>query len=360
MREQALRIIDANANRAREALRVIEDYTRFVLDDAAVAEALKSARHSLRAATEPLGAGALLRARDIVSDVGRDLKTATELARPDLEAVVRAAFARLSEAARAMGEYTKPLDSEAAAVAESLRYRCYELEQRVILRGPLRARMRNARLYILVTGHLCRRDWLETAHATIRGGADCIQLREKDLPDGERLERARKLRELTAGYNVLFAMNDRPDLARLARADILHVGQDDLSVRDARHIAGPATLIGKSTHTPAQFEAALAEEPDYLAVGPMFQSGTKPQDHIAGPRTIARARSHTRLPLVAIGGITPGNVGDVIRAGADCIAVCATICAADDPEAATRALRRRIDAALQSDANQPTSSRKDD
>lgn len=340
MDADTLRIIDVNVNRAREALRVIEDHARFVRDDADSAGAVKAARHELRTLIDALGPDALLAARDIISDVGRDLKTPTELARASTDDVARAAFARLTEAARVLGEYGKLLSPQVAAAAESLRYRAYELEQRVVLRGALRQRFRAVRLYVLLTESLCRRPWFETAELAIRGGAGCLQLREKTLADGELLRRARQLRELTSKHGVLLAVNDRPDIARLAGADVVHVGQEDLGVREVRRIAGAGVLVGKSTHTPAQLDAVLAEEPDYLAVGPMFQSGTKAQDHVAGPEMLAAVRARTALPLVAIGGLTAANAAPVVAAGADCLAVCAAVVSADDPESAARALAR--------------------
>ncbi len=296
MDAEALRILDVNLNRAREALRVIEDYARFVLDDADAAEAVKRQRHGLRQIVDAAGADVLLEARDIVGDVGRNAKTARELHRSTAEDVVRAAFGRLSEAARGMGEYGKLLSPTAATAAETLRYQTYELEQRIVLRGTRRARFRSVRLYVLITAELCRNDWLAIAGAALRGGAGCLQLREKRLSDAELLYRARQLRELTAERDALLAINDRPDIAKLAGADIVHVGQDDLAVRDVRRIAGAGILVGKSSHTLEQFEAAMAEEPDYLAVGPMFPSQTKPQDHIAGPQILTEAAKCTQIP----------------------------------------------------------------
>ncbi len=149
---------------------------------------------------------------------------------------------------------------------------------------------------------------------------------------------AHRLRDLTAQHNVLLALNDRADLARLVHADIVHVGQDDLSVQEARRIGGAGLLVGKSTHTLEQFAAALVEDADYLAVGPMFPSDTKPQEHIAGPPTLAAARPRTALPLVAIGGITTDNAAQVVAAGASAIAVCTAVISASDPEAAARTL----------------------
>jgi thiamine-phosphate pyrophosphorylase len=163
-------------------------------------------------------------------------------------------------------------------------------------------------------------------------------LREKGLDGAELLRRARELRELTKQHGVLLAINDRPDIARLCGADIVHVGQGDLAVREVRRVAGAQTLVGKSTHTVAQFEAARTEEPDYLAVGPMFDSTTKPQEHIAGLATLRVARGMTELPLVAIGGIAADTAADVYGAGANVVAVCREVIASVDPEAAARSV----------------------
>jgi len=339
-----LRILDANLNRAREALRLIEDHARFVLDDADAARHAKLARHELRRIIAAVGAAELLAARDILSDVGRELKTPDELERASADDVLRAAFARLSEAARVLGEYGKLLAPGAARVAEQLRYRAYELEQRVALRGTRRARFRQVRLYVIVTAALCRRPWLEAAEGALRGGAGCLQLREKSLPDGELLRRAARLRELTDRHAALLIINDRPDVARLSGADGVHVGQDDLPVAAARRVAGARLLVGKSTHTAEQFEAALAEEPDYLAVGPMFASPTRPQPHIASPQTLAAVAGRTEIPLVAIGGISAENVGQVVRAGAQRVCVCSAVIGADDPENAAARILARMNA----------------
>ncbi len=333
-----LRVLDANLNRCRETLRVIEDYARFVLNDHDSAVAAKTVRHGLQQIVHLLGADELLSARDILNDVGQDAKLAEELERRSPAAVLRAAFGRLGEATRVLGEYSKLVAARAAAAAEQLRYRGYDLEQRFLLRGDARQRFQRVRLYVLLTEALCRRPWLETAAAAIHGGAWCLQLREKGLHDGELLRRALQLRELTHAHNVLLAINDRPDIAKLAAADIVHLGQTDLPVRLARRVAGPQMLVGKSTHTVEQLVAAAEEEPDYLAVGPMFPSATKPQEHIAGPQMLAEARRRVTLPLLAIGGLTRRNVVVAWDAGASCVAVCSAVISADDPTAAAEAL----------------------
>ncbi len=336
----ALRIIDANLNRAREALRVIEEYARFALDDPDAARQAKDARHALRAIAAALGPDSLLDARDIAGDVGRQRKTQPELLRQSECDVLRAAFARLTEATRALGEYAKLVSLEAAQAAEAVRYRAYDLEQRIVLRGALRSHFARISLYVIITADLCQHAWTETAAAALRGGAGCLQLREKRLPDAELLRRATELRALSHAAHALLIINDRPDIARLVGADGVHVGQDDLSVRQARSIGGGRLLVGKSTHTPEQFHAALAEEPDYVAIGPMFPTATKPQPHIAGLETLAMLAGSTAIPLVAVGGITAKNAPSVRHAGARCLCVCSAVISVDEPEAAARALVR--------------------
>jgi len=336
------RIMDANLNRGREALRVVEEYARFVLDDENAAGRVKHVRHGLREIASAIGSNELLAARDIANDVGRETKTSGEQRRERVDDVIRAAFARFGEASRSLGEYGKLISPRAAEIAEALRYQSYELEQAVGSRGEQRRRFRGVSLYVLLTESFCKHGWFETAEAVLRGGAGCLQLREKTFDDAELLNRAQRLRELTDSHDALLIVNDRPDIARLCGADGVHVGQEDLPVAHARRIAGGKMLIGKSTHTRAQFDAALAEAPDYLAVGPMFGSTTKPQDHIAGPETLRQAAERTDLPLVGIGGVTENNVGQVTGAGAACVCVCSAVIASDDPEAAASRMMKSI------------------
>ena len=157
---------------------------------------------------------------------------------------------------------------------------------------------------MLISASLCKRDWLETAALAIDGGADCLQLREKSLDDGELLARARAMSALCRRRNVLFIVNDRPDIVVLADADGVHLGQADMSPADARRILGPDRLIGLSTHNPDQLHAALSGTAsqggppgiDYLAVGPMFASSTKPQDHVPGPDLLTLATPRQACP----------------------------------------------------------------
>ena len=339
MTGELLRIIDANFNRSREALRVMEEYARFALEDQPATQALKSLRHQL---TETVGrllpAEKLLAARDTPTDVGTTLSTPTEQTRPDARAVFTAAAARLTESLRVLEEYVKVIDPEVAARFEACRYRCYELDKRLSFVGRRHQRLRRARLYVLVTASLCRGDWLETIRQVSGAGADLVQLREKHLDDGELLRRGQRAAEVCRHADTLFILNDRPDIARLCQADGLHLGQDDLPVSAVRRILGPDVLVGLSTHNRQQLDDAVSQQPDYLAVGPMFASDTKPQEQLAGPGFLAHAAGQTGLPLVAVGGINAGNLDQLQPGRPYCAAVCSAIVSQPDPAAATAEL----------------------
>jgi thiamine-phosphate pyrophosphorylase len=352
MESAVARILDVNRNRATEALRVLEDYCRFDLDDPALSVRVKQLRHDLSEAIGPELSALIVRSRNIEGDVGRRLQSSGEYERGGASGVAAAAARRATEAVRALEEYSKTVDADRARRFEDIRYRAYEIERAALIRGQARDRLRRIKLYVIVTESFCSGHWFETAERAIRGGVDAVQLREKNLPDGELLARAKELTGLCRDNNVLFILNDRPDLARLARADGVHVGQDDVSAQDARWILEPGALVGVSTHTLEQARAASRASPDYIAVGPMFPSETKPQDHIAGPEFVRAVRAETSLPLVAIGGITPGNVAPVLKAGADCACVCSAVISQPDVAAAASDLKSRIERLLYSGSRQ--------
>lgn len=337
------RILDANFNRAREALRVLEDYARFARDDAAAAERSKRVRHALADLAAAFPAAPLLAARNVAGDVGAAISTPQEASRGSTRDIAIAAAKRASEALRSLEEYAKLVHPGVAARFERLRYDTYEIEQSLVLEAPSLARVRRARLHVLLTESLCRRPWLDVAAASLDGGADLLQLREKSLSDRELLDRAARLVELAHSRNAAVIINDRPDIARLAAADGVHLGQDDLPPADARRIVGPALAIGRSTHDADQLRRAIEDNADYIAVGPMFQSQTKSLSAIAGPTLASQAAALTDRPVVAIGGITPSRLPELHRASVRRVAVCNAVIAADDPAAACRELIRALD-----------------
>jgi thiamine-phosphate pyrophosphorylase len=198
-----------------------------------------------------------------------------------------------------------------------------------------RERLQSARLY-LVCG--AREDgFIESA---LRGGVDVVQLRLKGAADEEIVARGRRYAALCAAHGALFVLNDRPDLALEAGADGVHVGQDDAPVAVARELVGQERLVGLSTHTFAQVDAA--REMDYIGVGPVHETPTKPGRPSVGLELVAYAAAHATVPFFAIGGLNERNVASVVGAGARRIAVVRALTESADPEAVARRLRRTL------------------
>ena len=201
-----------------------------------------------------------------------------------------------------------------------------------------RERLRQARLYLVVEA--AAEPALEPA---LRGGVDMVQLRDKDADDETLLRAAARFRKLCAEHGALFWVNDRPDLARAAGADGVHLGQDDQPVAEVREQLGPDVLIGLSTHSPRQFDAALESEADQLSVGPVWETPTKAGRPAAGLDYVRYAAAHgANAAWFAIGGIDAGNVGEVVAAGARRIVVVRAIRDATDPERAAAELREAL------------------
>jgi thiamine-phosphate pyrophosphorylase len=184
---------------------------------------------------------------------------------------------------------------------------------------------------------------LDLARAFLAGGATLIQWRAKHLDPASQLSLANSLVALAAAAGARIVVNDRADVARLARAAGVHVGQEDLGPRDARAVVGPSAMIGLSTHTPGQIASAAAEPIDYLAVGPIFGTKTKHTGYdAAGLGLVRHARSRTTAPVVAIGGITLDTAGDVLDAGATSVAVISDLVATGDPTRRVRDYLERL------------------
>jgi thiamine-phosphate pyrophosphorylase len=181
--------------------------------------------------------------------------------------------------------------------------------------------------------------------AALRGGVDIVQLRIKDGADEEILAAARRFRAACDAHDALFILNDRPDLVHAADADGVHVGQEDTAVADARQLIGSDRLIGLSTHSPAQVNAAAGTDVDYIGVGPVHATPTKPGRPAVGLELVRYAAANAAVPFFAIGGISPANVNDVASAGAERIAVVRALTDAADPERTAGELRTAVDRA---------------
>lgn len=328
-----LRILDANFNRAREALRVMEEAARFLLDDAKLSESLKSLRHDL---SQTLAAVPALEAnRDTIGDVGTSIRTDSEATRASTADVVVAAGKRLSEALRAIEEYGKTLGDSVgaggfAARIEAMRYKGYEIERKLNAAMGSGAQQQ-WKLCVLVTESLCRDgDWRGVIEQAVTAGADCVQVREKELDSGWLLRRAREVVELCAGRASVI-INDRPDIALLSGADGVHVGQTDLPVSEVRRLVGKQLLVGVSTSNLTQAKRALSDGADYCGVGTMFHTTTKHKDVIVGPDYLREYLAWGKMPHLAIGGISLEKIGELASCGVQGIAVSSAVCGAEKP-----------------------------
>jgi len=190
-------------------------------------------------------------------------------------------------------------------------------------------------LYVVLDRAAARgRDLADVLHAALAGGCRLVQLREKEWPSGRLLPVAERLRARCAAAGATFIVNDRVDLAVAVGADGVHLGQEDLPARAARPLLRPGMILGISTHSVEQARAAQADGADYVAVGSMFPTRSKAEFQLVGIDLLRKLRAEIRVPLIGIGGITHDNVGEVIAAGADGVAVISAVCAADDPRAA--------------------------
>lgn len=331
-----IRVLDANANRAREALRVMEDAARFILDNVELSGQIKQLRHDLAEALSKLGA--IDGWRDTPGDVGTTITTEREMDRAGVADVAAAAGKRLSEALRALEEFGKTLEPAAGRFApaiEQLRYRGYALEQQLNTALGSGA-VKQWKLCVLISESLCPAgDWRRVARAVAEGGADCIQLREKDLDAGELLNRTRELVSLCRPKGVAVIVNDRPDVALLAGADGVHLGQTDLPCTEARKLVGRQLIIGVSTSNLAEAKQAFTDGADYCGVGPMFPTTTKHKPVLAGPAYLKDYLAWNKLPHLAIGGINDENISELVGVGVQGVAVSSAVCSAVDPAKTT-------------------------
>ncbi|MEX2175174.1 MAG: thiamine phosphate synthase [Pirellulaceae bacterium] len=351
----AWRILDANLNRATEGLRVVEEYCRFRLADRHLSERCKQLRHDLVTALAGLPGkdmqAMLHAARETQQDVGTQIETVQEGRRESLGQLLAANWQRVEQALRVLEEYSKLLAPAVGATIEALRYRAYTLAKAGTISADSQHRLEHARLYVLLDGGSSEQEFAERARALVAAGVHVIQLRAKTLADRELLARARVLRSVidetppapspeprTPNPRPLLIINDRPDLAVLARADGVHLGQTELTVLDARQIVGPELLIGISTHTIGQARQAVFDGANYLGCGPTFPSGTKQFDQFPGLAFLRQVADEISLPAFAIGGITASNLPDVLATGIRRVAIAGALATTSDIPAEVAAL----------------------
>jgi thiamine-phosphate pyrophosphorylase len=351
------RILDANLDRAREGIRVIEEWCRFGLEDQNLTSTCKDLRQQLGQWHHPQ----LRAARHTPGDPGTELTHTQEQCRADMVALLQANLARVQEALRVLEEYGKLYDPQLAAACKQMRYQVYTLESQLLpamtahstpnlshsanaerraeLRQDRLQKLQAARLYLVTSP---QPNLIEVVAAALAAGLTLVQYRDKTANDQTRLPLAQQLCQLCHQHGALFIVNDRVDIALAVDADGVHLGQQDLPVAIARQLLGPERLLGRSTTNPAELERAIAEAPDYIGVGPVYETPTKAGRPAAGFDYVRHAKAHAPFPWFAIGGVDADNLSQVMAAGATQVAVVRAIMAATDPEQVTRILLTQL------------------
>ncbi|MCD5401493.1 thiamine phosphate synthase, partial [candidate division NPL-UPA2 bacterium] len=345
------RVVDVNANRAREGLRVVEEVTRFILEEPQFTACLKEIRHEISEALKSFPTKELLSARNSQGDVGRELYQPGEGRRDGYEEIIRTNMVRSQEALRALEEFSKVIDSRIGEKFKTIRFRLYSLEKEIkesltirkdkkgqvapspfpsALGGRTKVRgkgkflgnqvLREWKLYIILDKELTgSQDPVEIVKAVAAGGGAAIQWRDKKGNTREAVKVVSQLKKDKSLKSMSIIINDRVDLVLATGADGVHLGQDDLPLSRARKLLGER-IIGASTHSEEEALQAEKEGADYISLGPIFSTQTKEDaGSPLGVRKIEEVKKNVGIPLIAIGGINRTNIEEVIAAGADVV-----------------------------------------
>lgn len=328
MQSAVCRILDANLDRAREGIRIIEEWCRFGLNSVQLSEECKRLRQELAA----WHSAELRAARDTSGDPGTELTHPQEEQRASMSVLLQANFCRVEEALRVLEEYGKLYHPKMGGAFKQMRYRVYTLESRLL--GYQRHQLLAQSYLYLVTSP--SESLLAIVEAALQGGLKLVQYRDKTTNDIERLETAWKLRQLCQQYGAILIVNDRVDLALAVDADGVHLGQQDVPIAVARQLLGPGRIIGRSTTNASELQRAIQEKVDYIGVGPVYETPTKAGKAAAGLEYVRYAAKNCPIPWFAIGGIDVNNVNDVLSAGAERISVVRSLIQAEQPTLVTQ------------------------
>lgn len=316
-----LRVIDCNINRISEGYRVLEDIARFYLESKYLSERLKEGRQIVRTLGDNLDIK-LLENRDSLGDIGpRVTQKIKDRRKKSKLSLVLGNFKRVQEGLRSLEEQYKSWgEIESSTEIESLRYENYHLEKEFI--GILnRKEFKIPSLYGITHSPDSRgRSNIQVVREMINAGIKIIQYREKSLSLKEMLNECKEIRKLTNKADVTFIVNDYIDIALLVDADGVHIGQDDLPIKDVRSLLGPNKIIGLSTHSPAQGLKAVEDGADYIGVGPIFSTKTKV--NVCAPvgfEYLEWVNKNLEIPYVAIGGIKEHNLKEITSRGAESV-----------------------------------------
>ncbi len=329
-KEIVFRILDANVNRCAEGLRVIEEIARFAAEDESMLARIKDIRHAVRDGMNAFTSRSY-RFRDSRDDVGRTVTTESERLRGSLEGVARANFARAEEAIRVIEEFGKLLNAQAAERFKALRFELYTLERFFFAGENPRMKLPPSPfLYAILDRALVPgRELAGTVASLVGGGVDLVQYRAKGVPLDEQRADLCVVVAAAGERSIPVIVNDDPGLAVETGAHGVHLGARDVSPAEARRMLGPDRIIGVSVHSFDELERVPLDAVDYVAVGAIFPSPTKPDAPVVGLEFLESVRRAVSRPLVAIGGIDEHTIGSVLDLRVDGIALISALLIGD-------------------------------
>ena len=321
-------IIDANLDRAREGLRVLEDWARFGLSKQDLVIKIKNFR-------QILGKNHLAiykKSRNHIEDQCKGLSHVEQFNRKNAALIISSNSARVQEALRVIEEFTRGNNNELSEVASRIRYEIYTLEVELLdssTHKEAKLIISDNNLYSITDQ---KENLLEIIENILLGGVKIIQHRFKDGNDRDNLKKAIKIKHLCKKYNSLFIVNDRVDIAIASNADGVHLGQEDIDINTARKLLGSSKIIGVSANNSIDINKAIENGCDYIGVGPVFQTLTKKNKKSLGIEKIKALTKDINIPWFAIGGINKVNISSLKNHGIKKVAIVSGLLNAEDPK----------------------------
>ncbi len=336
--QSVARLIDANLDRSREGLRVIEDWCRFGLNRKDLTMKIKDWRHQLASHHHEI----YKNARSVATDQGALSNHPEQENRNLPNSIISANCARAQESLRVLEEFSRKSDPELSEIAAKIRYGIYQLEQTLLklCKGKEKRQKLNSCNICLITSP--QKELNKSVTGALSAGLKMIQYRCKEGTDQEKLKQAKKLADICKSNDALFIINDRLDIALAVNADGVHLGQNDIPTEIARKLLGFEKLIGRSTHSLKQLQKAEEEGCDYIGIGPVYETTTKPTAKPIDFKSLIEVTNKTSLPYFAIGGINNSNLSEITSIGIKRIAVSNAIMHSKDPSLATKELIKKL------------------
>ncbi|MCQ9201467.1 MAG: thiamine phosphate synthase [Prochlorococcus marinus XMU1425] len=325
---RTLQIIDANLDRAREGLRVLEDWARFGIGKEKYVESIKNFRHIL-------GKNHLevyKQSRNHIQDKCKGLTHEEQINRKTPEQIVSSNSGRVQEALRVIEEFSRLHNHELSKIASEIRYEIYTIEIDLLSLSKCRRLekiLKENDLYVITDQ---KDNLLEIIEEILIAGVRIIQYRFKTGTDKDHLREAIKIKSLCERYNSLFIVNDRLDIALASNADGIHLGQDDLDLKTARKLLGYSKIIGISANNEIDISNALKDGCDYMGIGPVFETATKKNKKPISIEKIKTLTKDLNIPWFAIGGIKSNNISYLRKNGLKKVALVSQLMNSEDPK----------------------------